>query len=179
MSNSVFFLFIILGTVFILLMLQKVFIDITFDKSLKLEIEYFPFKLVFSDVGKNPKRKFKLKKLPKYVSRFSAFSKSAKFFLSHSEISEKRLVLPIGNNDSPDAFFVKKEALGLLGHFVRLLLDIFFESSNLSNSQCTDYSSDCPIFDFLISTRLFVLILSFFVFIFSLMKKGLVKKLVG
>ena len=82
-----FFLFSLPSLAFILLIFQKVFIRVRRTTALEIEIEYFPFVLILSGFGKNPKNKFKLKKLSKYFSLAFSFFKSARFLLSHSEVA--------------------------------------------------------------------------------------------
>ena len=177
----------LLLTIALLLFLNT---DISFRiyraKMSTVEIECFPIKLILYNFLNNPRQKtekYSVKKLKRRLSLFKPSLLSLSFLIKKSTLSVRSFTIGDGNEQNPHRIAIKKEAERLLKEYLIVFSYAFFKESEFSqNRDLSPYkeNSATPNFDFLISTSLWCVILSFFVFIYHLIRnKGGKRKIVG
>ena len=180
MSLEKIFLFLTLTLILLFLFLQKVFIKVAFSPKAEVIIEYFPIKLILYNFFKRTKRK-KKKKLIKSTKRaiffLSPFLKSLNFLLNRSAIKIYR-ALPFPQEiEEPHKIFITDEVSAL---FISYIHAFFYSISKetVTEDLCQTESASTN-FEVKLSTRLYNVVFSGFVFIFlSIKKKGRIKKFV-
>ncbi len=178
MSNAQIVLLITLALILLLLSFQKVFIRFVFSERSAIIIEYFPFMLILYDFFKKRKKKKKLIKSTKKIIFFlPPLIKSLLFLLNKSNVQIYNLLPFPKEYEEPHKAFLKKEVSTLLASYI----GAFFYSLSKESTSEDIYQSESfsTSFDIQMSTRLYNIVFSGFVFVFlSIKKKGRIKKFV-
>ena len=178
--------FLLLTIAAILLLSTEISLRIYRIKTSIIEIEYFPIRLIlynFLKISRQKSKNHSVKKLKRRLSLFKPSLLSLSFLIKKSAISVRSFTIGDGDERNPHRIAIKKEAERLLKDYLIVFSYTFFKESEFSqNRDLSPYkeNSSTPNFDFLISTSLWCVILSFFVFIYHLIRnKGGKRKIVG
>ena len=174
------FLFTSLSLILLLLSFQRVFIRIVFSGKAEVIIEYFPIKLILYNFLKRTRRK-KKRKFIKSTKRALFFIapvlRTLAFLLNKSTVKIYSLDGFLPEGAEPHRIFITKELSSLLSSYIYALFYSFSKETAKDDIHKSENTS--ANFDIQLSTRLYNVVLSGFVFIFlSIKKKGRIKKFV-